>query len=56
MPFYRVSREFLAYEEAIIEAASEGQVREMIDENWEEFESDIVDSYNYTGNDSVELM
>jgi len=56
MPFYKVTREFLAYEEAIIEANSEEQVREMIDEGWEDFEPDIVDSYNYTGSDSVEAL
>ena len=56
MPFYRVTREFLGYEEAVIEADSEERLRQMIDEDWYEFESDVVDSYNYTGNDEIELQ
>ena len=54
MPLYKVTREFLGYEEAVIEATSEENARDLIDEAWFDFEPEVVDSYNYTGNDDVE--
>lgn len=56
MPFYRVTREFLGYEEAVIEAVDEQSINKIIDEEWFDVDTQIIDSYNYTGNDDIQEL
>ena len=57
MPVYRVTRQFIGYEQATIEAENEDAVLQIIDESWNDLENlEVVDSYNFTGEDEIEEL
>lgn len=49
MPLFRVQREFVGWEEVVIEADTESEALNNALDDWEELDPYVVDSYNYTG-------
>ena len=56
MPQYKITREFTGLEAAVIEADSEEQALNLVDEIWDDLDPETIEIYNYTGVHEVEVL
>ena len=53
LPTFRVQREYTNWEEITVEASSKEEAEQIAEDEWDERDPVVVDSFNYTGEEWI---